>query len=45
MTPAAREAVAAADVLVGGKRHLQQFRILPVNSLLWRQYPGTPELD
>ena len=25
MTPAAREAVAAADVLVGGKRHLQQF--------------------
>lgn len=25
MTPAAREAVATADVLVGGKRHLQQF--------------------
>lgn len=25
MTPAAREAVAHADVLVGGKRHLQQF--------------------
>ena len=25
MTPAAREAVAVADVLVGGKRHLQQF--------------------
>lgn len=25
MTPAARDAVATADVLVGGKRHLQQF--------------------
>ncbi|MGS0639981.1 SAM-dependent methyltransferase, partial [Citrobacter sp. VF227] len=25
MTPAAREAVATADVLVGGERHLQQF--------------------
>ncbi|MEF3089407.1 precorrin-6y C5,15-methyltransferase (decarboxylating) subunit CbiE [Enterobacter sp. 10-1] len=25
MTPAAREAVAAADALVGGQRHLQQF--------------------
>jgi cobalt-precorrin-7 (C5)-methyltransferase len=25
MTPAARESVATADVLVGGKRHLQQF--------------------
>lgn len=25
MTPAAREAVATADALVGGKRHLQQF--------------------
>ncbi|SUX73065.1 cobalt-precorrin-6Y C(5)-methyltransferase [Citrobacter freundii] len=25
MTPAAREAVATADVLIGGKRHLQQF--------------------
>lgn len=25
MTPAARDAVAAADVLVGGKRHLEQF--------------------
>ena len=25
MTPAARDAVASADALVGGKRHLQQF--------------------
>ncbi|MDA2733521.1 SAM-dependent methyltransferase, partial [Bacillus cereus] len=25
MTPAAREAVATADVLVGGRRHLKQF--------------------
>ena len=34
MTPAAREAVATADVLVGGKRHLQQFPDLDRKSVV-----------
>lgn len=35
MTPAARDAVAGADALVGGKRHLQQFLGLTANGLRW----------
>ena len=35
MTPAAQDAVASADALVGGKRHLQQFPGFAANGLRW----------